>query len=375
MKYSYDKRIVLTLDAGGTNFVFSAIRSNEEIVEPVRFPSSADDLDKCLDTLEKGFRAVMAQLKEKPVAISFAFPGPADYVNGIIGDLPNLPAFRGGVALGPYLHEVFGLPVFINNDGDLFAYGESMSGTLPWINAMLESEENPKRYHNLIGLTFGTGFGCGVCINGYLNRGDNGSGGDIWVFRNHKLPEYIVEESVSIRAVKRVYAERSGILNPELTPKDIFEIAQGAQEGNQEAAQEAFAEMGRVAGEAIADAITLVDGMVVIGGGLSGAQAYFMSALVAQLNGSIKLINGGTVPRIQSHAYNLEDEFQLNEFLKSSVHEVKIPRTNKSISYNTEKRVGIAISKLGTSQAISLGAYAYALSELDKIEQALNSTY
>ncbi|MGL4328739.1 MAG: ROK family protein, partial [Tannerellaceae bacterium] len=222
MKYSYDKRIVLTLDAGGTNFVFSAIRSNEEIVEPVRFPSSADDLDKCLDTLEKGFRAVMAQLKEKPVAISFAFPGPADYVNGIIGDLPNLPAFRGGVALGPYLHEVFGLPVFINNDGDLFAYGESMSGTLPWINAMLESEENPKRYHNLIGLTFGTGFGCGVCINGYLNRGDNGSGGDIWVFRNHKLPEYIVEESVSIRAVKRVYAERSGILNPELTPKDIF---------------------------------------------------------------------------------------------------------------------------------------------------------
>lgn len=31
--YQFDKRIVMTLDAGGTNFVFSAIRSNEEIVE------------------------------------------------------------------------------------------------------------------------------------------------------------------------------------------------------------------------------------------------------------------------------------------------------------------------------------------------------
>ncbi len=31
-----EKRTVLTLDAGGTNFVFSAIAGNEEIIEPVR---------------------------------------------------------------------------------------------------------------------------------------------------------------------------------------------------------------------------------------------------------------------------------------------------------------------------------------------------
>ena len=30
--YENDKRIVLTLDAGGTNFVFSAIRGNIQIV-------------------------------------------------------------------------------------------------------------------------------------------------------------------------------------------------------------------------------------------------------------------------------------------------------------------------------------------------------
>ena len=45
--YQFDKRIVMTLDAGGTNFVFSAIRSNEEIVEPIVLPSNGDNLEKC----------------------------------------------------------------------------------------------------------------------------------------------------------------------------------------------------------------------------------------------------------------------------------------------------------------------------------------
>ena len=44
------------------------------------------------------------------------------------------------------------------------------------------------------------------------------------MFRNKKYPEYIVEESVSIRAVMRVYAERSGDTGVH-TPKEIFEIA------------------------------------------------------------------------------------------------------------------------------------------------------
>ena len=98
-----DKRIVMTLDAGGTNFVFSAIQANKEIISPITLPSHADNLDACLSTLVEGFSEVKKKLSSNPIAISFAFPGPADYPAGIIGDLPNLPAFRGGVALGPML--------------------------------------------------------------------------------------------------------------------------------------------------------------------------------------------------------------------------------------------------------------------------------
>ena len=106
--------IVVTLDAGGTNFVFGAMQGGKACIESITMPSNAYDLDLCLSTLIKGFEQVIASLEHKPVAISFAFPGPADYRNGIIGGfLPNFPSFRDGVALGPMLEEHFGVPVFI----------------------------------------------------------------------------------------------------------------------------------------------------------------------------------------------------------------------------------------------------------------------
>ena len=173
--YTNDSRIVLTLDAGGTNMVFGAMKGEEYVGEPITLPANANDLDLCLKTMVVGFESVMNSLGgEKPVAISFAFPGPADYPNGIIGGyLPNFPSFRDGVALGPFLEEKFGVPVFINNDGDLYAYGEALGGVLPQVNGKLEYLGSTKRYHNLIGYTFGTGFGIGCVINGQLNRGDN----------------------------------------------------------------------------------------------------------------------------------------------------------------------------------------------------------
>ena len=77
--YRNDKRTVITLDAGGTNFVFSAMRGCKFIVDPVTYPSGSHDLDLCLSTMVKGFEEVISKLDERPVAISFAFPGPADY--------------------------------------------------------------------------------------------------------------------------------------------------------------------------------------------------------------------------------------------------------------------------------------------------------
>ncbi len=362
MNFLDDDRIIMTLDAGGTNFVFSAMQGGKTIVEPFSLPSKAASLDDCLGQLVAGFETVKSLVPKAPVAISFAFPGPADYENGIIGDLPNFPSFRGGVALGPYLHNKFGIPVFINNDGSLFAYGEAMGGALLDVNRELAEAGSPKRYRNVLGLTFGTGFGAGVVVDGHLLLGDNGVGGDIWCFDNKLHPTEVAEEGVSIRAVQRFYRELSGD-KAELTPKDIYDIACGKQPGDDEAAKESFRRFGVVAGDAIAMADTIVDGLVVIGGGVANSYKYIFPALVDEMNSKL-LLRGQEVNRMQMKAYNLEDPIEKAEFLKGEPVKVKVPGTDSFVDYDPQKRVGVVLTRIGASQAISLGAYLYAIYHL-----------
>lgn len=363
--YEHDERVVLTLDAGGTNFVFSAIRACREVIPPICLPAVSDNLYGCLSVLVKGFGLVKEQLEDEPVAISFAFPGPADYENGVIGDLPNFPAFRGGVALGPYLEEQFGIPVFINNDGNLFAYGEALAGVLPQINKQLEEAGNSRRFRNLLGITFGTGFGAGVVIDNVLLTGDNGCGGDVWIMRNKKYPDMIAEESVSIRAVKRVYQELSSEQAEHLTPKDIFDIAEGVKQGNRDAAMAAFEEFGEMAGDAIASALTITDGVLVIGGGLTGASKYILPALLKEMRAPIGTFAGDEFRRMEMDVYNLEDQKEKSLFLADKNQDVLVPGSGRRVPYRKSKQVGVLLSVNGASRSIMLGAYAFALQRID----------
>lgn len=364
--FKNDPRIVLTLDAGGTNMVFGAMRGGEFIIDPITLPSNADQLDLCLGTMVKGFETIISRLDEKPAAISFAFPGPADYPNGIIGGyLPNFPSFRDGVALGPFLRNKFGVPVFINNDGDLFAYGEALGGALPEVNEKLAAAGSSKKYRNMLGYTFGTGFGVGMIVNGELNRGDN-SCVETFCLPHKKLSGVIVEEGVAVRAVKRVYGELSGDTGHDFEPKDIFDIAEGRKEGDAEAAKKAFAEMGEVAGDAMATAVTLTDGIIVIGGGITAARKYIMPSLLASLRSKMHTISGEELDRVQMKVYDLDNEEEFAEFAKGEARKIKIYGSEEEVTYDPQKRIGVAISKMGASKAISVGAYTFALDQLDK---------
>jgi glucokinase len=364
-----DDRIVMTLDAGGTNFVFSAIQGGKEIVEPITFHSNAHNLQLCLKTVVNGFEYVKDHLSSNPVAISFAFPGPADYKAGIIGKLPNLPAFSGeGVALGPMLEDYFGIPAFIRNDGNLFAYGEAIAGTLPWINRQLKKNNIQKQYANILGVTLGTGFGAGFVINNTLCDGDNSAGGEMWLTRNFRKPSMMAEGSVSIRAVQKSYALFSGEESLQISPRQIYEIATGTIPGDQKAAIQAFQEMGEVIAESLCNAITMIDGIIVIGGGMAGAYSLLAPTIIDHMNGTIQNLDGARLPRLVSEVYDLDDRISLEKFLAYESREVEVPFSKRKVTYMSEKRIGICRSKLGTSKAISLGAYAIALQNLARSE-------
>lgn len=363
--YSTDQRVVVTLDAGGTNFVFSAMQGYEFIVDPITYPSNAHDLDACLSTMIKGFEEVMAKLPVAPVAISFAFPGPADYKAGIIGGyLPNFPSFRNGVALGPMLEAKFSLPVFINNDGDLFACGEAAGGVLPQINKRIKELGGTRQYTNLLGYTFGTGLGIGSVINGRLNRGNNACV-ETFCLRNKLMPDIIVEEGSSIRAVKRVYGEISGNADHGLTPYEIYKIAEGEMDGDRDAAVKAFETFGEITGDAFATAVTLTDSLVVVGGGLTGAIKYIKPALLAEMRSQLKTLGDENVDRVQLRVFDLDDELEFAKFVVGDPHEIPVYGTNATAVYDPMKRTGVIVSQLGASKAISIGAYVFALEALD----------
>lgn len=364
--YSKDSRVVLTLDGGGTNFRFFAMQGNRPVTDTVAMPSEGHDLKRCLANLRCGFEEVSGKCPRAPSAISFAFPAPADYPNGVIGDLYNLPGFRGGVPLGPILEEAFGVPVFINNDGDLFVYGEAISGFLPHVNGLLKKAGSPKRFNNLFGVTLGTGFGGGIVRKGELFLGDNSMAGEVWLMRNKLHPDWTAEEGASIRAVRREYAELARIPfeeSPE--PRVISQIALGKARGNKAAALEAFRMLGEVVGEAMGQALTLIDGLAVIGGGVSASWPLFLPALVHQLRRQLSSFDGAKIPRLASVAFNLEDRDERKRFLAGATREIRVPGTKRILKYDSLQRIGVGMSRLGTSEAVGIGAYAFALRELD----------
>lgn len=366
MELFSDKRIVMTLDAGGTNFVFTAIRGGKVITSEIVLPSNGYDLEKCINTIKGGFHIIREEINAQPAAISFAFPGPSDYPNGIIGDLYNLPGFRGGVPLGAILEAELRLPVFINNDGDLYAYGEALGGILPEINRNLEQAGSHRRYRNLAGLTLGTGFGGGLVSNNRLWIGDNSTAAEIWLFSNRVNPDVNAEELVSTRAIQHSYARLAGIeFNPSLMPRDIADIALNKKEGNAGAAKTSFALLGKALGDTVANLLTLIDGIVVIGGGITGASALYMPAMMEELNSTFDQGSGGKIPRLFQKVFNLDAEAEQIEFYRDHSKEILVKETGKKLYYDPSPRLAVATSRIGASRAIALGAYAFALSKIN----------
>ena len=90
----------------------------------------------------------------------------------------------------------------------------------------------------------------------------------------------------------------------------------------------------------------------------------FLPALVRELNGSFIGPDGRPFRRLASAAFNLEDPAQMQDFTQGKIREIA-PGSRKRAAYDPLRRIGIGISRLGTTKAVEIGAYAFALNQLD----------
>ena len=109
----------------------------------------------------------------------------------------------------------------------------------------------------------------------------------------------------------------------------------------------------------------MIDGLAVIGGGVSKGYRLFLPALVDELNSNYTAPGGKQFRRLTAEAFNLENPKHLKKFLKGKTTQVIVPGTKRKVKYDPSPRIGVGMSRLGTSEAVAIGAYAFALRKLD----------
>lgn len=138
------------------------IAAKERFETPVRNPR---------ETIKKLFEATDAILKEKNLsaadiaAFGISCGGPLDSKRGIIQNPPNLPAWD-NIKICDAFSERYGVPCGLQNDANACALAEWKFGA-------------GRGFDDIAFLTFGTGLGAGLILDGRLYCGANDNAGEV----------------------------------------------------------------------------------------------------------------------------------------------------------------------------------------------------
>lgn len=153
------------LDVGGTKTAVSVGKIQDEAIEilgreetPTR-QTPQETVEALAATVEKyrdtyGVRAV-----------GISCGGPLDNATGVIVSPPNLPGWH-GFCITDYMKQRFSLSARLENDANACALAEWKFGAGQGVQ-------------NMVFLTFGTGIGAGLILDGRLYGGANGNAGEV----------------------------------------------------------------------------------------------------------------------------------------------------------------------------------------------------
>ncbi len=152
------------LDIGGTKCAISTGEGRDggiDILSREEFPTAGLTWRQVLDE----FARRIDKLPSGPEAIGISCGGPLDSKRGIIMSPPNLPGWD-DVPVVDFFKERFHVPVAVQNDANACALAEYKYGS-------------GRGVKNLVFMTFGTGLGAGIVIDGKLYAGANDNAGEI----------------------------------------------------------------------------------------------------------------------------------------------------------------------------------------------------
>lgn len=162
-------KIIVGIDIGGTKcaVTFAALENNEfTFLDKVKEQTITAEPDRAI---ARFIAIIREKLAEHPdwelICIGISCGGPLDAEKGLILAPPNLPLWD-HVDIYTPLREAFCVPVAMQNDANACALAE-------WVHGA------GKGTRNMVFLTFGTGMGAGLILNGRLYSGTNDMAGEV----------------------------------------------------------------------------------------------------------------------------------------------------------------------------------------------------
>lgn len=164
---------LLGLDIGGTKCaVVSGVSDGKggiEILSRIFFPTETEKgVENTFRNLYDAIDKTLEDNKWKPedvAAMGISCGGPLDTRKGIVMSPPNLPGWD-NIPMVKMLEDRYGIRTRIQNDANACALAEWQFGA-------------GRGFDNVVFLTFGTGMGSGLILDGRLYEGTNGNAGEV----------------------------------------------------------------------------------------------------------------------------------------------------------------------------------------------------
>ena len=151
MKYA------VAIDIGGTNTRVALVNEKLEITDRNQFATDPDDPKKTLEEIANVIKGYDCEV----TGIGMSCPGPLDVIRGQILTPPNLRGDWHHLYVARELESIVGIPVYLNNDGNLAALAEAVVG-------------EGKDYRYVQFLTISTGIGAGFVVDRNIYQGAHG---------------------------------------------------------------------------------------------------------------------------------------------------------------------------------------------------------
>ncbi|MBI9095193.1 MAG: ROK family protein [Sphaerochaeta sp.] len=253
--------LFIGVDIGGTKTSVSLGNEEGQIINKVQFITKKEPqevLSECYVAIDQLLFTIDKQMVK---ALGISCGGPLDSKEGIIQSPPNLPLWD-DIPVVRLFQQHTNIPSYLENDANACALAEWLWGSAKGCDSM-------------IFLTFGTGLGAGLILDGRLYRGSCGLAGEIGHWRMKDTGPLCYgkrgswEGFCSGSGIRELYRAKTNI---NLSAKDVCLLA----EKGDEPALSVIETSARALGQGLALLIDLLNPQcIVIGSIFSRSEALF----------------------------------------------------------------------------------------------------